>query len=171
MLVIVQARQSSKRFKNKVMKLVNNRPIIWYVLESIKKSKKIKKIFFATSDKESDNKLCDYLQNLGVEVFRGDLNNVANRLVKAAKTQKAKQFMRISGDSPFIDHKIIDKSIKINSSFNYKYDLITNVFPRTFPSGMSVEIIKTKTLEKMIKNFSKFDKEHVTTYLYKNKKI
>ena len=35
---------------------------------------------------------------------------------------------------------------------------------------MSVEIIKTKTLEKMIKNFSKFDKEHVTTYLYKNKK-
>ena len=35
---------------------------------------------------------------------------------------------------------------------------------------MSVEIIKTKTLEKMIKNFSKFDKEHVTTYLYKIKK-
>ena len=51
-----------------------------------------------------------------------------------------------------------------------KYDLITNVFPRSFPSGMSVEIIKTNLLEKMLNKFSKLDKEHVTTYFYRNHK-
>lgn len=152
------------------MKLVYGKPLIWYVLQSVKKSKKIKKIIVSTSQNKSDNKLVVYLKKNNVNFFRGSLTNVAKRLAETAKKHKAKQFMRISGDSPFIDHRIIDRSIRINSSLDYKYDLITNVFPRTFPSGMSVEIIKTKTLEKMIKNFSKFDKEHVTTYLYKNKK-
>ena len=35
---------------------------------------------------------------------------------------------------------------------------------------MSVEIIKTKSLEKTINKFSKFDLEHVTPYFYKNYK-
>ncbi len=45
---------------------------------------------------------------------------------------------------------------------------MTNIFPRTFPSGQSVEIIKTETLGKNLKFFSKLDKEHVTRYFYKN---
>lgn len=170
MLVIIQARLSSKRFKNKVMKLINGKPLIWYVLQSVKKSKQIKKIIVSTSQNKSDDKLVFYLKKNNVDFFRGSLTNVAKRLAETAKNYKANQFMRISGDSPFIDHRIIDKSVKIDASLNHKYDLITNVFPRSFPSGMSVEIIKTKTLNKVIKNFSKFDKEHVTTYFYKNSK-
>ena len=50
---------------------------------------------------------------------------------------------------------------------NKNYDLITNIFPRTFPSGLSVEIIKTNTLGKSLKLFSKLDKEHVTRYFYR----
>lgn len=170
MLVIIQARLSSKRFKNKVIKLIYGKPLIWYVLQSIKKSKKIKKIIVSTSQNKSDDNLVTYLKKNNIEFFRGSLKNVAKRLLQTAILHKANQFMRISGDSPFIDRSIIDKSIRINISHNRKYDLITNVFPRSFPSGMSVEIIKTKTLDKMIKNFTKFDKEHVTTYFYKNYK-
>jgi len=170
LLIIIQARLSSKRLKNKVMKLIYGKPLIWYVLQSVKKSKKIKKIIVSTSKNKSDDKLAIYLKKNNVDFFRGSLKNVAKRLVETAKTYKANQFMRISGDSPFIDHDIINKSIRLNTSHNRKYDLITNVFPRSFPSGMSVEIIKTKTLDKTIKNFSNFDKEHVTTYFYKNYK-
>ena len=42
------------------------------------------------------------------------------------------------------------------------------IFPRTFPSGQSVEIIRTNTLGKNIKFFSRQDKEHVTRYFYRN---
>ena len=45
------------------------------------------------------------------------------------------------GDSPLIDYKLINKAIKISKKYN-KYDIITNVYPRTFPQGQSVEIIK-----------------------------
>ena len=92
---------------------------------------------------------------------------MASRLYETAKANKAKFFVRISGDSPLIDPKIIDKAIKISHKQG-KYDIITNVFPRTFPKGQSVEVIKTSILKKYSKNFSKADKEHVTKYFYKN---
>ena len=90
-------------------------------------------------------------------------------MLKAAQKFKIKHFIRISGDSPLIDYKIIDYAIETFK--NYKNsDLVTNIFPRKYPSGQSVEIIKTKILEKNIKNFSLIEKEHVTKYFYSNYK-
>ncbi len=40
MIAVIQARSSSKRFKNKVMKIINGKPLISYVIASVKKSKK-----------------------------------------------------------------------------------------------------------------------------------
>ena len=48
---------------------------------------------------------------------------------------------------------------------------MTNVFPRTFPMGQSVEIIKTEIIKKNLKQFSNKDREHVTRYFYKNNSI
>ena len=92
------------------------------------------------------------------------------RLYETAKTNKAKFFVRISGDSPFMDPKIIDRAIDIHRKKPNKYDLITNTFPRTFPKGRSLEIIKTKSLKKVLPFFNKDEKEHVTKFFYKNKK-
>ena len=62
----------------------------------------------------------------------------------------------------------MNKAIKIFENSKNKYDLVTNVFPRTFPQGQSVEIIKTLIIEKNIKKFNKLDKEHVTKFFYDN---
>lgn len=170
MIVLVQARLNSKRFPNKMLKKIFGKPLIWYVLKSIKKSKKVKKIVVSTSKNKSDDKLIDYLVNKKIEYFRGNLNNVAKRLLDTAKFYKKDHFLRISGDSPFIDYKLIDKAIGLKKKLLIDYDIITNIYPRTFPSGMSVEIINTKSLEKYFKKFTKFEKEHVTPFFYKNHK-
>ena len=75
--------------------------------------------------------------------------------------------MRISGDSPLINYKI-NTACKIYIKSNNAYHIITNLYPRTFPKGQSVEIIKTSILKQSIKNFSNSDKEHVTKYFYDN---
>ena len=141
MLVVIQARSNSKRFKNKVMHLIYNKPLIWHVVSRIRKAKKIKKVVVASSINKTDNKLVNYLRKNRIDYFRGELNNVAKRMFNVAQKYKAPFFMRISGDSPLIDHKIIDRAISIFYSNKKKYDLITNVHPRTFPKGQSVEII------------------------------
>ena len=166
MLVIIQARTSSRRFKNKAIFSFYGKTLIHHVYDKIKKSKKVK-IIVSTSTKKSDDKLVKILSKKNIKYFRGSLNNVAKRLYDTAISEKQKFFLRISGDSPLIDFRLIDRIIKIYER-NKNFDLITNIFPRTFPSGQSVEIIKTSILGKNIKLFSKLDKEHVTRYFYKN---
>ena len=173
MLAIIQARSSSKRFKNKVMFEIRNKPLIWYVYNSVKKSKYVKKIIISTSKDNSDNLLVNFLKNNKINYFRGSLVNVAERLYKTAKKNKSDYFLRISGDSPLINSKVINRSIELHrKSKRQNYDIITNIFPRSFPPGQSVEIIKTSALKKIL-NFklSNSCKEHVTKYFYQKNKL
>ena len=170
MIVIIQARSNSKRFNNKVLYKIYDKPIIWHVISKIKKSKNVKKVIVATSDKKTDDKLIKYLKSIKIDYFRGSLNNVAKRLCDAAEKNKANFFMRISADSPLIDPAIIDRAFKIFNSQKKKYDIITNVFPRSYPKGQSVEIIKTSKLRNFLNKFNEEQKEHVTRYFYKNYK-
>ena len=169
MLTIIQARSNSKRFRNKVLYEINGKPLIWHVISRVKKAKKISKIIVSTSTSKNDDRLIQYLKKVKISYFRGDLNNVSKRLLDTASYYKKKYFIRISGDSPLIDPKIIDKVISLykKKKFN-NYDLITNVFPRTFPKGQSVEIIKTLTLRNYLGKMSKDESENVTKYFYRN---
>tara|TARA_B100000900_G_C20576516_1_gene715572 strand:- start:18 stop:662 length:645 start_codon:yes stop_codon:yes gene_type:complete len=169
LLCIIQSRSNSRRFKNKALHLIYGTPLIQHVVNRISKSKEISKLIVSSSSKKSDDQLISYLKKNKIKFFRGNLENVALRLYETAKANKAKYFVRISGDSPMIDPKLIDKAIKISKKTK-GHDIITNVFPRTFPKGQSVEVIKTFTLKKNLKNFSKTDKEHVTKFFYKNSK-
>ena len=144
--------------------------MINHVISKVQKAKKITKVIIATSKNKSDDKLVEYLKKIKIQYYRGSLDNVAQRMVKAAEYKKVKNFIRISGDSPLIDSDIIDKAIMIFKR-NRSYDLISNVFPRTFPKGQSIEIIRTYSLKKHLKNMNKFEKEHVTQYFYNNPKI
>ncbi len=169
MICIIQARSNSKRFKDKVLHLIYGVPLIQHVINRIKKSNEISKIIVSSSYKKSDDKLISYLKKKKVKFFRGNLENVALRLYDTANMNKAKYFVRVSGDSPMIDPKLIDKAVKI-SKRHKEYDIVTNVFPRTFSKGQSVEVIKTSILKKNLKKFSNADKEHVTKFFYKNSK-
>ncbi|MDC3166097.1 hypothetical protein OA668_02730 [Candidatus Pelagibacter sp.] len=168
MLAIIQARSNSKRFNKKILFSIKGRPIIDHVFLRVKKSKNISKIVVATSKNKSDDELVTHLKKNKINYFRGELDNVSKRLSDAAKKYKQNVFVRINGDSPLIDYKIIDKAVKIYQKNKKKFDIITNVFPRTFPKGQSVEIIKTHILSKNLHKMNKFQKEHVTIFFYKN---
>lgn len=171
MLLIIQARFNSKRFRGKVLYPIYGKPIISHVISKVKKSKAVSQIVVATSKNKTDDILVKYLKKKKVKFFRGELNNVAKRALDVANKFNSRYFIRISADSPLIDYKIIDKAIKNLKKEKFKnYDIITNTFPRSFPKGQSVEIIKTKTLEKYLHRMNKIDLEHITRYFYKNSK-
>ena len=148
---------------------INKKPMILHVIENLKYSKFRNQILVATSNSKSDNDLVRYLKSINVDFHRGNLVNVAKRLFDGAKKRGRKYFIRISADSPLIDSKILDKMISIFKKEKFKnYDIITNVFPKTFPKGYSIEIIKTSTIGKNLKFMNLSEKEHVTKFFYKN---
>lgn len=172
MIVIIQARTSSHRLKEKVLKKINNVEILKILILRLKKVKKIKKIIVATSYQKSDKKIVKLCLKNKIDYFTGPLNNVRKRFELCINKFNLKNVvMRVSADSPFIDIKLINKMIKIQNK-KKNYDIVTNVYPRSFPKGQSIEIIKTKLFKKLsLKKMSPNENEHVTQYFYKRKKL
>tara|TARA_B100000780_G_C20980691_1_gene391871 strand:- start:130 stop:756 length:627 start_codon:yes stop_codon:yes gene_type:complete len=165
---IVQARMASKRMPGKVLKKLVGESILLRVINQIKKTKKISKIIIATSKNKIDLKIVNFCKRNNIKYFRGEHHNVAKRFVDTLTKYPTKYFLRICADSPLIDPVLIDKMINILDK--KKYDIVTNVFPRTFPRGHSVEILKSEILIKNYKIFNKYQEEHLTSFFYENHK-
>ena len=57
---LIQARTSSKRFPNKVLKKLNRKEILLHVIERLKKSEYIEKITVITSTDRKDDKIIKF---------------------------------------------------------------------------------------------------------------
>ncbi len=167
MLCLIQSRLTSKRLPNKSLIKINKKEILLRVIDQIKKCKKVKKIYVLIPDTISNKKIEIFLKKKKINFFKGSENNVFDRFYYfLSNKKKFKSFIRISADSPLIDPNIISKSISLYNK-NKNYDLITNVFPRTFPKGQSVEIVNSNSfLNLKYKKLTKYHKEHVTSYFY-----
>ena len=156
---------SSNRLPGKVMMNVFGKKLLWRVIDRVSQSNKITKIVIATSSKSDDDAIELFCNEEGIECLRGDLDNVANRFFEVLINKRESSFVRINGDSPLIDPGIIDTAIdKFNNS---NYDIVTNVFPRTFPKGQSVEVISAQAFFELIESGLNNDqKEHVTKKFY-----
>ena len=164
MICIIQARMTSKRLPGKTLLKIKGKTILERIIENVKLSRKVKKIIVATSSKNSDKAIVMFCKKKKILCTTGPLNNVALRFVRTLKKYPTRFFLRISADSPLINSKIIDKMIR--NSQKKKFDIFTNTFPRSFPKGNSVEIIKTKSFFENSKYFNKYQREHITNYFY-----
>ncbi len=168
-ILIICARCSSKRFPNKVLKKINGKELLLQVYNRVKYSKYINRIVVATSKKKSDDDLNKLCKKNNIECYRGSLNNVFLRFRNIIKIYDPDIVVRISADSPFIDSKLIDKSIRL--FLTKRVDIVTNIFKRTYPKGQSIEVFNKQIFLKP-KNLklNSFEKEHVSPFFYKNKK-
>lgn len=169
MLCIIQARFSSKRLPGKVLKKISGVEILKRVVNQVNKSKKISEVIIATSKHYTDKKIINFCNKNKISFVCGPLNNVFKRFYQIIKNKNYSSFVRITGDSPLLDFYLINKAIKLYDVS--KYDIVTNVFPRTFPKGYSVEVISSNII---LKSFSKIKKkkhqEHLTSFFYENYK-
>ena len=167
MNIIVKARMSSVRLPKKMSTKVNNFSILEHVINRISLIKKNKKIFVATSKQRADDEIEEISKKYNVTLFRGNLTNVYERYYELINKYKLDHFIRISGDSPLIDHNIILKCHNIYST--NEYDIVTNKNPRTFPIGQTVEVINSnKFIQSKKYVTTNFLKEHVTIQMYNN---
>ena len=168
MICLIQARVSSSRLPYKVLKKIDDKELLLYLVQNLKKSKIIKEIIILTSNNKEDDAICKLCELNRIQFFRGPLNNTFLRFQKFLSTRiKIKKFIRISGDSPLLDYRLMDEMIFY--SRKKKFDIFTNIFPRSFPKGQSIEIINYKSFMSIDpKNLKKNEKEHVTRYFYNN---
>jgi len=158
---------SSQRRPGKMMLDVKGRVLLGRVIDRLKQAKSLNKIIVATSDNPSDQSIADFCKFENIKCFRGSLNNVADRFRQIAEQEKAEAFVRINGDSPLMDPAIVDHAVKLFKQG--ECDLVTNVLPRTFPKGQSVEVIRYENFKAIFdSSMTDNQKEHVTKVYYDN---
>jgi spore coat polysaccharide biosynthesis protein SpsF (cytidylyltransferase family) len=168
-LCIIQARYSSKRLPGKVLKKILGITVLQRVVNQIKKAKKISKIIVATSKEKTDKKIIKFCNKNKIHCISGSLNNVFKRFYSIIIHETCKSFVRISADSPLMDPCLIGRAVTLFKK--NRYDIVTNVFPRTFPKGFSIEVINSKIiLDFLLKIKKKKHKEHLTSFFYDNYK-
>ena len=72
--------------------MIYGKPLIKHVISRVQKAKKITMIVVATSKNKSDDKLVEYLKKIKVQYYRGNLSNVAQRMVDTAEYKKKLYF-------------------------------------------------------------------------------
>jgi spore coat polysaccharide biosynthesis protein SpsF len=168
--IIIQARIGSSRLPGKVMKDLAGYPMIYHVAERCAKSELARNTIIATSVLAQDDVIEDFCKQNNIRCFRGSESDVLSRYYEAAKYFGSENVVRVTSDCPLIDPITIDRCIEeFNNAKNIDY--LSNVFIRTFPRGLDVEIFSFSSLKRAHDNATeKYEREHVTPYIWENKR-
>ncbi|MGJ4932265.1 cytidylyltransferase domain-containing protein [Bradyrhizobium sp. HKCCYLS2038] len=163
--IFIQARMSSNRLPGKMLAPFRGRPLVAQVLGRFRESGLLSRLVLLTSVDPTDDPLADYVAaRCGVAVVRGELDNVVARFQAAIVAHPCEWFVRISGDSPYIDPSLVEA---VASWRDGGHDVISNVVQRTFPAGQSVECVRSSvfcTLDP--ETLTADQREHVTKVFY-----
>ncbi len=166
--IIVEARSTSKRLKNKHLYKFQRLSLIRILIKKLKKLKNINGIILSTTTNKEDDKLVLEAKKEGILIFRGSELNVLDRVLKTCTKFKLKEFCRVTGDCPLIDIKYLQLLIN-NYLLNYSLDFISNSV--NMPTGQGGSIVKVNAIKKALKYSKKNKKfrEFITLYIIKNK--
>ena len=142
--VFIPVRLTSKRFPKKTMSKINGKPILYHLIQRIKTSKKIRKVIVCTTTNNSDDELVKFLNNEGLDVFRGNEHDILVRFLDAAKHYDTDFIVSVDGDDIYADPALVDKILSKFDETNGDYIQILGV-----PIGFTPFGFKTKSLEKI----------------------
>lgn len=167
---LIQARMGSTRLPGKVLMGLNGKPVLWHVVDRLRRSVLLNQIIIATTTDPKDDAIQAFCQLEGVDFFRGSEDDVLDRYYRAATHFKADQIVRITSDCPLIDPVIVDSVIR--KHLDSKADYSSNTLKRTFPRGLDVEVFSFLALARASREAKEIsDREHVTPYFYKHPEL
>lgn len=165
-VIIVQARMTSTRLPGKVLKLVDAKPLLAYLIERLRRVKLADDIVIATTGNSTDDVIVKFCECAKVNYFRGSENDVLSRYYQAAMKYNADVVVRITSDCPVIDPQVVDQVIGMFKSAYPRLSYVSNIGERTFPRGMDTEVFTAKALEEAYREATeKPDREHVTPFI------
>ena len=167
-IAIIQARMGSSRLPGKSLAPIENRPMLWHVIQRVKRASLVDRVVVATSTNPIDDAIEAMCRENGVPCYRGSEHDVLDRFYVAARAEKAGQVVRITADCPLIDPEVIDRVVRRFQRGDLDY--VSNAMVRSYPDGLDTEVFSFSALERAWHESTKTsEREHVTPYLRSEK--
>jgi len=161
---IIQARMGSTRLPGKVLKPICEKPLLLYIIETLKLSPVIDNIIIASSINKENDEIEAFAKKYKINCFRGSEENVLERFYQASQKYPDMYYFRATADNPILDIKNPELSLNYLIENNLDYAAIKGM-----PIGTILECFTKEALEKTyLTAASNEDKEHVTLFMKKN---
>ena len=168
-LCVIQARMGSSRLPGKVLQPIDGIPMLALMLHRVS-DLRVDRVVVATSNLERDDPIEALALGCGVAVVRGSETDVLQRYLEALDAYPSDVLVRLTADCPLTDPRIVEAVVETHLAQGADYT--SNVFPRSFPKGLDVEVMRSSAL----RNAALFavdpaEREHVTPYLYRHPEL
>lgn len=167
---VITARMGSTRLARKATLDLAGRPIISHVIDRVKKFRNFLSdvtqfaVVLAIPNTDENDGLEKIGHKHGIEVFRGDEDDVLSRTILAAESVSGNVVFRITGDNPLVDPGVVSKTWEGFLDGDWDYAVMEDT-----PLGTTAEIISLDALARASKIADTPElREHPTLALYRN---
>lgn len=157
----------STRLPGKNLLPILGRPMLEMLVERLRRCQSLTGIVVATTTDASDDAIEAVAQGLGVACYRGSMDDVLDRVLRAARSVDAEVIVEVTGDCPLCDPKMVDAMVATYRETGVDY--VGNFRPNSYPLGMAVQVFATEVLaevERLTRDPA--DREHVSLYIYEH---
>jgi spore coat polysaccharide biosynthesis protein SpsF len=169
-VAIIQSRMSSTRFPGKVMMEIAGRPMLFRVVERVRRAARVNIVTVATSIQPVDDPIARFCEKEGIFCFRGSEEDVLDRCYRTARNFQADVVVRLTSDCPLHDPAIID--LTLETLMGGDADFVSGGMKTTYPDGLDAAAFWMHVLERTWREaILKSEREHVTTYIHNHPEI
>ena len=163
--IVLQARLDSSRLPGKALLLLDNKPLVFRVMEALNHIQSDFKILACTED--SFSSFAPLAKEAGFEIFAGPKDDVLARFCQVIKKFSIDRVIRATGDNPFVFADAADALSKEAVSLNADYSGFMEL-----PYGAGVESVLSSALMRAFNEAAlPSEREHVCPYLYNHPEI
>lgn len=176
---LLVARLSSSRLPKKNILPIVSKPMIELLYERVNSANNLSKVIICTSEEKSDDELEQLCLSKGWDCYRGSLDDIMLRQVKAAEKFGIENIVEILGDNPLVHSGIIDSVIDLydKSDCDYSANLTKeyeNILPedKLFSVGLRVQVYRTVIAAKY-RSFDVYKNPslHPSSFIYNSKEF
>jgi spore coat polysaccharide biosynthesis protein SpsF len=158
----------SSRLPGKVLADVQGEPALSRLLARLRQCETLDGIVLATTNDASDNALDAWAQDNGVACFRGSVDDVLERVVRANQMMKSDIVVEITGDCILTDPMIVDLGVETYLANACDIVSTDGPFP-SWPMGQCVQVFSLAALEEVERTIRDAAvREHVSLYFYEH---
>jgi spore coat polysaccharide biosynthesis protein SpsF len=148
------------------------RPLLAYLIERLRSSKRLDYIIVATTVHPEDDAIESLTDHLRIPCVRGSAEDVLDRYYQAASKFGLRHVVRVCADCPLLDPEILDRVVECYLDHLPDIDYAANTLTLSYPDGLDVEVFSMSFLKSLHRAATKkYQREHVTTYMVENPQL
>ena len=158
----------SNRLPGKVLAELAGEPVLAHCVMRARACSAVDDVIVATTTLAADDPIVELCRARGWRWFRGSEHDVLDRFHQAARDANADDVIRLTADCPLNDATVMTALVGRYRADGADY-ASTSYPRRTFPLGISSEIMRASVLERAWRDDDDPAwREHVTPYIYRH---